>query len=277
MLFTTVLLSGLLVLQDPPKPPAEPPRAGDSARDAVGSGAQVDAELRAAIDELRRASGYRFEVDGNAMGTERRPLGGGDDPKLAEPKRETFRLAGAFQKDKPAQMKSDEVEAFRSSSKLVWKGHEQKEWATLAAKVGEPPKADAGKGESDEARVAALLASLPLPDDLIRDFEERLVSCTRSPGADVKGAMATYECVVCADAKRSDAKSDAKNCLVRFTVNQGRIAEIDWRHPAEAKAATKPPAAAGTAPTIACHYKLSDVDSAQVTVPEDAAKLLGSR
>lgn len=308
MVLTMVVLTSCLAFQDPPKPPPEKPRVDESTRDGAKGGATVDVELRAAIEELRRANGYKFEIDGSAMAAEKRaPLAGSDDVKpdpqrdeqgdkagaggekvahaKEAPHRESFHLTGAWQKDKPAQLKSDKLEAFRSSDKLVWRGKDQKEWASLAAQVGEPPKSDTDKNEKvekggDDARAAALLAHLPLPDDLLRDFETRLVSCQRAPGADAKGGMASWECVLSpgGDAKRADAKSDGKNCLVRLSVAQGRITEIDWRHPAEKTASIPQPPAGGTAgPSIVCHYMISDVGSAQVTVPEDAAKLLGSR
>lgn len=322
MLFTTLLLSSWLAVQDPPKPPpAEPPRAGDTQK----GGAQIDLELKAALDELRRANGYRIEIDGTMAAGDRRPLAEKGDAKKPDPqrdeqgdkggeksgageekvalakeapvKRETFHGTGAFERDKPLQLKSDRIEAFRSSRKLIWRTREQKEWSMVPARIGEPPQADAGadavklggegdavgaagsKGTGDDTRVAAMLANLPLPDDLLRNFEARLVSCQRSTGADVKGGMATYDCVLGPSPEdRKSGRSDGRNCALRFTVTQGRIAEIDWRHPAERAPSTpQPPAAAAGGPSIRCHYMLSDFGGTQVTVPEDVARILAER
>jgi len=329
MVLTTLLLSSWLAVQEPPKPPpAEPPRAGDAARDASKGAAQIDVELRAALDELRRANGYRIEIDGTMAGGDRSPVAGKGDAKKPDPqrdeqgdkggekggeksgageekvalakeapvKRESFHGTGAFERDKPVQFKSDRLEAFRSSRKLIWRSREQKEWSMVPARVGEPPRPDSGAeavklgGEgdavapvgdksADDTRVAAMLANLPLPDDLSHNDEARLVSCQRSTGADVKGGMATYDSVLGPSPEdKKDGKSDGRNCSLRFTVTQGRIAEIDWRHPAErASSDPQPPAAAAGGPSILCHFMLSEFGGTQVTVPEDVARILAER
>ena len=327
MVLTTLLLSSWLAVQDPPKPPpAEPPRAGDAARDAQQKGgAQIDVELKAALDELRRANGYRIEIDGTMAGGDRSPVASKGDAKKPDPqrdeqgdkggeksgageekvalakeapvKRESFHGTGAFEREKPVQFKSDRLEAYRSNRKLVWRSREQKEWAMVPARIGEPPRPDAGsdavkiggegdavaavgdKGGGNDTRVAAMLANLPLPDDLIRNFEARLVSCQRSTGADVKGGMATYDCVLGPSPEdKKGGKSDGRNCSLRFTVTQGRIAELDWRHPAErAPSNPQPPADAAGGPSILCHYMLSDFGGTQVTVPEEVARILAER
>src|SRR4030095_9199418 len=146
MVLTTLLLSSWLAVQDPPKPPpAEPPRAGDAARDAQKGGAQIDVELRAALDELRRANGYRIEIDGTMAAGDRKPLAGPGDAQKPDPqrdeqgdkggeksgageekvalakeapvKRESFHGTGAFGREKPVQFKSDRLEAYRSNRK----------------------------------------------------------------------------------------------------------------------------------------------------------------
>jgi hypothetical protein len=299
MYLPTMLLAGWLAVQEPPKPPVQshdPP-------------VHVDAELRAAIDELRRAGGYRFEIDGEVSSGDRRPLADAADVNRPDPqrdeqgdkgdrgersgdpfahakepptRRESFHVTGAFQREKPVQLESGKVVAFRSNEKLAWKGRDTKEWATLRASAGGTTGEDADAGSSrsgDDARTAGLLARIPLPGDLIRGFDARLVSCERATGGDVKDGVATYECVLssiadapAASPRRSDAKPDARNLWLRFTVSQGRIAEIEFRPPAQRKPRDSTTAALGQ--TLSGHCQISDVGSAQVTVPEEAARIL---
>ena len=315
MLLTTVFLSGWLAIQDPVKP-----QDATKSTDSKASG-QVDAELKTAIEELKRAQNYRFEVDGTATCPKKSvaDASGKVDPKKGDDqgadavahaksgKTETIRVSGVFQQSKPSQIKSDKIEAYRSSDKLVWRTKDQKDWMVVPAHVGEPPsdmddadgsgKADEG-GAKDDGRTAKMLASLPLPDDLIRMLDSRIVSCQKGSGSP---SGTTYECVVASmggdakggdskeradgargDAQGADAKRDGKNCSVRFTVNQGKIVEINLKHPAGSTAkpggAPSPSTSPSNEGSIDCRYKISDVGSAtEVKVPEDAARLLGSR
>jgi len=302
MYLPTMLLAGWLAVQESPKPPKPPVRSHDPP-------VRVDAELRAAIDELRRASGYRFEIDGEMSSGDRRPLADAADVNRPDPqrdeqgdkgdrgdrdrdpvtrtreppaRRESFHVTGTYQREKPVQLESGKVVAFRSTERLAWKGRDARDWATLGASVGGTTGegADAGSSRSgDEARTAGLLARIPLPCDLIRGFDARLVSCERATGGDVKDGVATYECVLssivetpAASPRRSDAKSDGGNCWLRFTVSQGRIARIDFRRPARREPSDS--AVASSGPPLSGHCEIADVGSAQVTVPEDAARIL---
>jgi hypothetical protein len=285
MNLSTMLLATWLAVQEPPKPPVQ------SHDPAV----RVDAELRAALDELRRAGGYRFEIDGEVSNVDRRPLAGADDVNRPDPqrdeqgdqgdrgdrardpvarareppvRRESFHVTGAFQRERPVQLESGKVVAFRSNEKLAWKGRDAKDWATLGASVGGTAGegADARSSRSgDDARTAGMLARIPLPGDLIRGFDGRLASCERATGGDVKDGVATFECVLSPIAGEG-------SCSLRFTVSQGRIAAIDYRHPARRERSDTATASVG--PTLSGHYEISDVGSTQVTVPEDAARIL---
>lgn len=352
MLSMAAVLLGC-VLQDPPKPqdpkPQEPPRSGD-VRNEPKTGS-IDPELRSAVDAFNRANGYRFHAEGRvpsrqdtlARGatqtppippnTPPNPPTTDDRDKVASAKERSgamqdIRVDGTFERGKPVSLMTDQIEAFRSGDKLVYRIKGAGEWQVLSD-LGVPARAGASPTDPTSSRdrtvggeksiagndglTAECLAKFALPSDLLENLDASVANCVRQPGGDPKGGAATFECQLRPDAMRKhfekhggDAAEHAaaadmmKNCTLRITVSQGKIdrlvlesglplsgkGELGARdttsppvnppaNPPTRPASETPSSSANTDVTI--RYTLNDIGKAEVKVPDEAARLLGSR
>lgn len=221
----SVLLLGLLLVQDPTHP-QDATRPQDPARPV---NATIDPELRAAVDALKRATGYNFHVDGscNCAITDDKTLARADASKPADTAARTdnvahakersdvrhdVRLDGTFERSKPVHLVGSDFEAYRLGDKIVYKTKDGADWMLLSrtrGQLGTDPKSGAnsagGKGDVtadkvdaraiDDREMGAMHARIPAPSDLLDDLDSNIVSCTRVTGDRASGA-ATFECVV---------------------------------------------------------------------------------
>jgi len=166
---------------------------------------------------------------------------------------------------------------------------------------------------SSDGTTAECLARMALPNELLQNLDASVSSCVRQPGGDPKTGMATYECQLKPEAVRKHFEkhgataahgADAammKDCTLRITVNQGKIdrlvlesglplsgkGELGARDPTSppvnppANPPTRPASETGSTSAIdtdvVVRYQISDIGKAEVKIPDEAARLLGSR
>ena len=230
MLQTAVLLLGLLA-QDPQKP-QDPNRPPDQSRSDLKTNATIDPELRAAVDSLKRSTGFKYRADGTCTCAVRDNLGvartdASGKPLPAEPTKPEDRVAhakeragdvphdvhidGTFERGKAIHIVGDDFEAYRLGDKIVYKSKNATEWTLVSrtsGTLGTDSRAGGGttdaKGDvtgtavvpaKDDARLIPMLARLPAPSELLDDLDSQIVSCTRVTG-DKSSGGATFECVL---------------------------------------------------------------------------------
>ena len=253
---TTFVLMTALFLQEPPQPPPTPtpPETPRPADPAVPS---IDPELRAALDAFRKASGFRFQVEGHdvamtraapfaradradreenvARAKERSPTAEGDD----------VRMDAAFERGKPIHFTGGELEAYRAADKVIYKTKGKEEWSVLTKPASRPEQARGEGGDGrEEPRLLMFVARVPAPNELLENLESRITSCTRLPAEDPKGGTsATFECALRPDATHAAA-------TLRIVLATGHVDRLTLtrRPPLESSGGTAAPPPPGNPP-----------------------------
>jgi hypothetical protein len=247
--------------------------------------------LQSAIDDFARATGYRFDAEGIDL----LPIdpiaslarAGGPMARFADVAEVMIgtEIRGRSERGEPLLLLTGPVQAFRSEQKIVFRRRIHGEWGPWT-----DLKSIADSEERMELRLLRFLAQLPAPAELLRDLGARTTSCQRTdPLKDsTDGGVATFECQIRPDAGwtlpmsgSNEASAKLASCTLRITVDHGQISRLELEGVAATDAssafAIHLAAPAPIATPVVVRYRIRDVGATTVAVPDDAARLLGSR
>jgi hypothetical protein len=251
----------------------------------------LDAALQTAIDALAGASGYRFDVGGNALYPYPliAPLAATRGPmaslaELAEFMVET-EIQGRFERGKPLFLGTGPIRAFRADRKIVYRRRIRGEWG---------PWSELNRLADDEERethrLLRLIAWLPTPEDLLADLGARTTTCTRTDDRKREG-IAVFECQLLPDAgwmlptqcshRPAGPTMELASSTLRITVDHGKLTELELESRAPIDAPRSAAIQLGSQQpgesTAVARYHISSVGATKVAVPGEAARLLGAR
>jgi hypothetical protein len=121
--------------------------------------------------------------------------------------------------------------------------------------------------------ILTLLGHVPGPVEVVDEVAARIASCKRVTEHDDE---TTFECQLAAAGRVASPNGSSGSpvalaaCTVRLTVRDGQLVLIELP---EGDPATRP----ASRTSLVRRYRLMDIGRTEVAVPEEAARLLGSR